>query len=206
MGLSLTAAQVALAFGAGMKTVARVGAKWENIPSRLQAFLVIASHSSAPTALSRPTWIDWIATKSPRFIESKVNTRIVAFQGSLEEARASPKHLQRLDIQLLAVQASVIFKQVVGVMEDRASAIAESGARWGQLSSRMMRLNNRCQLSTVRENGGEFAHYGQARQWVRVQGYPKDHGLVRRNPSIHGVLPNVMKLLLRSLRAANFFK
>jgi hypothetical protein len=86
MGLSLTAAQVALAFGAGMRTVARVGAQWKNIPSRLRAFLVIASH---PSALE-------------------------------EKARASLKHLQRLDIKLLAVQASAIFKQVVGVVEDRA--------------------------------------------------------------------------------------
>jgi hypothetical protein len=196
MGLSLTAAQVALAFGAGMRTVARVGAKWENIPSRLRAFLVIASHPSASTVLSRPTWIDWIATKGPmlpvlygpdamtwfnnwaqplvtevldplekrvdelvsrlffgeeasglsvhapksssglptpveRFLESEVNSKIVAFQDSMEKARASLKHLQRLDIKLLAVQASAIFKQVVGVIEDRASAIAEFGARLG---------------------------------------------------------------------------
>jgi len=196
-GLSLTAAQVALAFGAGMRTVARVGAKWNNIPSRLRAFLVIASHPSASTVLSRPTWIDWIATKGPmlpvlygpdvmtwfnnwcqplvtevldplservdalvsrlffgegevsglaayppkpvhglptpveRYLESKVNAAIVKFQESEEKARASLKHLQRLDIKLLAVQASAIFKQVVGVIEDRASAIAEFGSRLG---------------------------------------------------------------------------
>jgi hypothetical protein len=197
MGLSLTAAQVALAFGAGMRTVARVGAKWDNIPSRLRAFLVIASHPSAQTVLARPTWIDWLATKGPmlpviygpdamtwfnswaqplitevlnplvarvdelvsrlffgegevkglarhspkskyplptpveRYLESKVNTSIVKFQESEEKARASLKHLQRLDIKLLAVQASAIFKQVVGVVEDRASAISEFGSRLG---------------------------------------------------------------------------
>lgn len=197
MGLNLTAAQAALAFGAGMRTVARVGARWENIPSRLRAFLVIASHPSAHTVLARPTWIDWLATKGPmlpvlygpdamtwfnnwaqplisevldplenrvdelvsrlffgegkpvglhahapkpihglptpveRFIESKVNTSIVKFQDSAEKARASLKHLQRLDIKLLAVQASAIFKQVVGVIEDRASAISEFGTRLG---------------------------------------------------------------------------
>jgi hypothetical protein len=197
MGLSLTAAQVALAFGAGMRTVARVGAQWKNIPSRLRAFLVIASHPSAQTVLARPTWIDWLATKGPmlpvlygpdamtwfnswaqplisevldplaarvdelvsrlffgegevkglarhspkskyplptpveRYLESKVNTSIVKFQDSEEKARASLKHLQRLDIKLLAVQASAIFKQVVGVVEDRASAIAEFGSRLG---------------------------------------------------------------------------
>jgi len=196
-GLNLTAAQVALAFGAGMRTVARVGAKWNNIPSRLRAFLVIASHPSSQTVLSRPTWIDWIATKGPmlpvlygpdvmtwfnnwcqplvtevldplservdalmsrlffgegevsgltayapkpvsdlptpveRYLESKVNAAIVKFQESEEKARASLKHLQRLDIKLLAVQASAIFNQVVGVIEDRASAIAEFGSRLG---------------------------------------------------------------------------
>nr|UJQ92560.1 MAG: putative RNA-dependent RNA polymerase [Mitoviridae sp.] len=195
MGLNLTASQVALAFGAGMRTVARVGAKWENIPSRLRAFLVIASHPSACTVLARPTWIDWLATKGPmlpvlygpdvmtwfnswaqplltevldpleervdalasrlffgdedqselvvrgpksinnlptvveRFLSSKVNNRIVAFQESCEKARASLKHLQRLDIKLLAYQSSAIFKSVVDVVEDRASAIAEFGAR-----------------------------------------------------------------------------
>jgi hypothetical protein len=195
MGLSLTAAQVALAFGAGMRTVARVGAKWENIPSRLRAFLVIVSHPSACTVLARPTWIDWLATKGPmlpvlygpdvmtwfnswaqplvtevldpleervdalvsrlffgeepsseliargpksvhnlptvveNFLSSGVNRRVIAFQDSCEKARASLKHLQRLDIKLLAVQASAIFKQVVGVVEDRASAIAEFGPR-----------------------------------------------------------------------------
>lgn len=200
MGLSLTAAQVALAFGAGMRTVARVGAQWKNIPSRLRAFLVIASHPSAQTVLSRPTWIDWLAVKGPmlpvlygpdaltwfnswaqplvtevldplvarvdelvsrlffgegevvglarhspkskyplptpveRFLESKVNTSIVKFQESEEKARASLKHLQRLDIKLLVVQASAIFKQVVGVVEDRASAIAEFGSRLGVTS------------------------------------------------------------------------
>lgn len=178
-----------------MRTVARVGAKWENIPSRLRAFLVIASHPSACTVLARPTWIDWLATKGPmlpvlygpdvmtwfnswaqplltevldpleervdalasrlyfgekdsselivrgpksihdlptvveRFLGSKVNNRIVAFQESCEKARASLKHLQRLDIKLLAYQSSAIFKSVVDVLEDRASAIAEFGAR-----------------------------------------------------------------------------
>jgi hypothetical protein len=197
MGLSLTAAQAALAFGAGMKATARVGAKWKNIPSRLRSFLVVASHPSARTVLSRQTWIDWLAVEGPmlpsvlgpefmvwfnawvqplatefldpvedrvdalasrlffgeqptglaakglqptrpelptvtdRFLESKVNKRIVAFNDSLEKARASLKHLQRLDIKLLAYQASAIFNQVVGVIEDRASAIAEFGARLG---------------------------------------------------------------------------
>jgi hypothetical protein len=63
--VNLTASQVALAFGAGQKATARVGAKWSNIPSRLRALLVILSHPSARTSLSRPTWIDWLATSGP---------------------------------------------------------------------------------------------------------------------------------------------
>jgi hypothetical protein len=72
-----------------------------------------------------------LPTPVERYLESKVNTSIVKFQESEEKARASLKHLQRLDIKLLAVQASAIFKQVVGVVEDRASAISEFGSRLG---------------------------------------------------------------------------
>jgi hypothetical protein len=63
--VSLTSSQIALAFGAGQKATARVGAKWSNIPSRLRALLVILSHPKALTSLSRPTWIDWLATSGP---------------------------------------------------------------------------------------------------------------------------------------------
>lgn len=181
VGLNLTAAQVALAFGGRQKSVARVGAKWENIPSRLRAFLVILSHPSARTSLSRPTWIDWLWTKGPmlpvvyhtetlvrfnawvtglqqelidplvervdqlvadllfgtdaenrqlrlptpveRLLDAQVNRKVVAFQESVEKADASLKHLQKLDVNFQARQASAIFDQVVGVIEKRVAEI-----------------------------------------------------------------------------------
>jgi len=64
-GVVLNAAQVALAFGARQKMTAKVGAKWENISSRLRALLVILSHPATRTSLSRPTWIDWLAIRGP---------------------------------------------------------------------------------------------------------------------------------------------
>lgn len=181
-GVRLTASQVALAFGAGMKATHRVGAKWVNIPSRLRALLVILSHPSAQTSISRPTWIDWLAVGGPslpvqfaenvqlqftgwcqallteflmpireriediqsdfffgtssevknlkiptpveRFIDSKVNKSMVEFEESADKAEASLKHLSKLNIRFRADQASHVFTQVVGVIEERASQIS----------------------------------------------------------------------------------
>jgi len=181
VGLNLTAAQVALAFGGAFKTVCRVGAKWENIPTRLRALLVILSHPSARTSLSRGNWLDWLWAKGPslpevfkaetmtrftgwvnglreefvapltkrvdeltsdlifgsdeenrrvqipspveRILDAEVNKKIVKFQESVEKADASLNHLQKLDINLLAYQASAIFNQVVGVIEKRVAEI-----------------------------------------------------------------------------------
>lgn len=181
-GVKLTASQIALAFGAGMKATHRVGARWSNIPSRLRALLVILSHPQSGTSLSRPTWIDWLAVKGPslpvlfaenvqlkfsgwcqalltefllpireriediqsdfffgtstevkglkiptpveRFIDSKVNKSIVEFENSADKAEASLKHLQKLNIKFRADQASNVFTQVVGVIEERASRIS----------------------------------------------------------------------------------
>lgn len=181
VGLNLSAAQIALAFGGRQRHVARTGAKWENIPSRLRALLVILTHPSARTTVSRPNWIDWLWAKGPslpvvfgqdvlvrftgwcsglreevivplvervekltsdlifgteaenasvliptpveRCLDAQVNRKIVAFTDSVEKADASLKHLQKLDINLRAEQASAVFNQVVGVIEKRVAEI-----------------------------------------------------------------------------------
>lgn len=182
---------VALAFGAGMRQTSKVGARWENISRRLRSLLVLVSHPSTQTGLSRPTWLDWLSSKGPmlpvkygpdvhswvtpwvtglyqefcvparkrfddiqaklffpdsketvrgslgpevrnplsvpdaatRAIESTINTKVLAFESSLDKAEASLKHLQKLNIKLRADQVSHVFTQVVRVLEERAAEV-----------------------------------------------------------------------------------
>jgi hypothetical protein len=64
-GVSTSIANIALAFGARWKASQRTGASWKSIPSRLRALLVILQHPDAQTAISRPNWIDWLASTGP---------------------------------------------------------------------------------------------------------------------------------------------
>jgi hypothetical protein len=64
-GVKTSIANIALAFGARWKASQRTGAKWEGVPSRLRALLVILQHPDSKTAISRPNWIDWLASSGP---------------------------------------------------------------------------------------------------------------------------------------------
>jgi hypothetical protein len=64
-GVTTSIANVALAFGARWKASQKTGARWESIPARLRALLVILQHPDARTAISRPNWIDWLASSGP---------------------------------------------------------------------------------------------------------------------------------------------
>jgi hypothetical protein len=64
-GVTTSVANIALAFGAKWKASQRTGARWESIPTRLRALLVILQHPAAKTAISRPNWIDWLASTGP---------------------------------------------------------------------------------------------------------------------------------------------
>jgi len=64
-GVTTSIANIALAFGARWKASQRTGARWESIPTRLRALLVILQHPDARTAISRPNWIDWLASTGP---------------------------------------------------------------------------------------------------------------------------------------------
>lgn len=64
-GVTTSIANIALAFGARWKASQKTGARWESIPARLRALLVILQHPDARTAISRPNWIDWLASTGP---------------------------------------------------------------------------------------------------------------------------------------------
>jgi len=64
-GVTTSIANIALAFGARWKASQKTGARWESIPARLRALLVILQHPDAQTAISRPNWIDWLASTGP---------------------------------------------------------------------------------------------------------------------------------------------
>lgn len=64
-GFKITVSQIALAFGAGMQQVSKTGYTWGSLSRRLRALLVLLSHPNTQTALSRPTWLDWLSAKGP---------------------------------------------------------------------------------------------------------------------------------------------
>lgn len=64
-GIKSTLSNALLAVGVGMKNSSRISGRWEVLPRRLQALLVVLTHPSANTPYSRSNWIEWLSSSGP---------------------------------------------------------------------------------------------------------------------------------------------
>nr|UJQ92536.1 MAG: putative RNA-dependent RNA polymerase [Mitoviridae sp.] len=80
--------QTMAAFGVGMKNLARLGSTWETLPKRLQALLVILTHSDSVTAYSKSNWLEWVGCRGPQLPQiwgNEASTWVTPWLDSLVE-------------------------------------------------------------------------------------------------------------------------